>query len=317
MRTSLKRFVLGVSFALIPLLANADTSPVASHGFDEGRLSRVRALHDPLITGDVPTYYTPGYLRRSRQLQKFISGELRFYERTLHVDMTLSLAVIDKKQWPLVEHQIPYSIPSVTGTPPVALMAANWGEAPDFFPKASEVDPALVKSAAAHGVGWIDASHSSMDLVGGHELGHALADAYGIVPGTRWLNEMLATYYLYAYLQSKRHDLRWLIDILEAVNRDGQPQRHVSLDDFENQYMTILTKQPENYGWYQAQFLELTKAIYAHKGLRFLDELRKAFPGGSYKFATLGNAETLRRLDAIDPQFRVWAAAMSDKPQLH
>ncbi len=39
---------------------------------------------------------------------------------------------------------------------------------------------------------------AALTIFGGHELGHAILDAYGINPGTRWLNELVASYVLYA-----------------------------------------------------------------------------------------------------------------------
>lgn len=311
--------LFGKQAAIFILVFAAALSPssATSSSFDEGRLQRIRALKDQMIPGEVPAYYSPGYKQRARDLQRFISGELKFYQRELHVNVSLTLAVLDKKQWPLAEHQLPYSVPSVTGTPPVALVAANWAQAPDFFPKEGEADPALVKSVVAHHASWLDASHRAMDLVGGHELGHTLVDAYSIAPGTHWLNEMLASYALYGYLQTERPDLRWLWPVLKAVNRVNQPQRHTSLDEFETQYMAILAKQPENYGWYQAQFLNLVERVYAREGMGLFPKMRAAFPGGSYERMALGTAKTMRRLDAVDSEFRLWAEEMAHRPRLH
>jgi len=66
-------------------------------------------------------------------------------------------------------------------------------------------------------------------------------------------------------------------------------------------------KDPRNYLWYQAQFFEQIKKVYSRHGVEFLAALRRAFPDGAYKFATLSTAETLRRLDTIDPEFSSWA----------
>ncbi|HEY2445177.1 MAG TPA: hypothetical protein VGI20_05500 [Rhizomicrobium sp.] len=287
----------------------------ATHGFDAGRLDRVKSLQDPTLEGAVPTYYTPGYERHARSLQQFMSDELAFYRRELHVELPLSLAVLDKKQWAQTERQLPYPMPSVTGDPAVAMMPANWADAAGVFPKETDVDPAVVKSVDARGISWVQANAQAGDLIGGHELGHAIIDAYGIVPGTRWLNEMLASYVLYCYVERERRDLLWLFDVVQAGN--GRPQRYVSLDDFESLYMTILTAHGDNYSWYQGQFFDRIKQVYAQRGLEFLSEVRAAFPPGEAKFASLGNAETLRRLDRIDPGFSAWARWMSARPQLH
>lgn len=301
------RLAAGALLALASLAAFAQ--------FDEGRLERVQALKAPRLNGIVPTYYTPGYQQRARDLQRFVTAEMRFAQRRLGVQLPLSLAVLDKAQWSMAERQLPYPMPSVDGEPPVALMPADWSTAEDFFANESDIDSKIREELAAHHLTWREAAHRSGDLIGGHELGHAVVDAYGIQAGTRWLNELLASYVLYAYLQSERRDLLWLIDIVQMSNRVNVPQHHVSLGDFESQYMDILAKDGANYGWYQGQFLEQVKRVYAQQGLEFLKQVRVAFPAGSSPDHQLGNAETLQRLEQFSPGFSAWAASLETRPR--
>lgn len=318
----LPRFMLcALAACLVSSVAGAATPPASatsaatSTTFEPGRLERVEALHDPMIPGPVPTWYTRGYEQHARDLQRFLGGERAFVRRELGVNVPLSLAVLDTKQWKLAERQLPYPMPSVTGDPPVALMPADWGSGSGFFPKHYDSDPALVKVARARGVSWDEASHRAADLIGGHELGHAVLDGYGIVPGTHWMNEMLASYVLYAYLQSDRRDLLWLVPVLQVSNQIRHPQPYMSLEDFESRYMQILSTDAVNYGWYQGQFIEQIEKVYARKGIGFLLEVRAAFPPGPKRFA-LGNDETLRRLEKISPGFIAWAHAMNAQPKL-
>jgi hypothetical protein len=298
-------------FAACTLLA----STAALAQFESGRLERVQALKAPRLDGIVPTYYTPGHKERARDVQRFVIAEMRFAQRQLGVQVPLSLAVLDKAQWSAAERQLPYPMPSVDGEPPVALMPADWSAAEDFFAKESVINAKTREELAAHGFTWREASHRSGDLIGGHELGHVVINAYGIQAGTRWLNELLASYVLYAYLQSERRDLLWLIDIVQVGNRVNLPQHHVSLNDFESQYMEILSKDGDNYGWYQGQFLEQVICVYPQQGLKFLEQVRVAFPAGSSPNHQLGNAETLRRLEKFSPGFTAWAASLETRPR--
>jgi len=283
--------------------------------FEQGRLDRVLSLHNPMLKGEITTYYTPGYEKRAREVQRFLTEELKSSRKQLHFDLALTLAVLDSKQYPQVEHQTPYPAPSVTGDPPVALMPVNWTDGVDVLPKETDAGVEVKRQVAAHGMSWRDASQCAYDLWGGHELGHAVIDAYGIEAGTRWLNEMLASFVLYAYLQAEGRDRLWLLDVLEAGCQIDRPQEHVSLDDFESQYLKLASEDPHKYLWYQGQFFEQIKKIYARHGVNFLQQIRQAFPEGKYKFATLGNAETLRRLDAIDSVFSAWAASLAKFPR--
>lgn len=285
----------------------------ATETFEPGRLERVEALHDPIIKGAVPTWYTQG-LQTARELQSFMTGERDFIRTQIDVRVPLSLAVLDTKQWKLVERQLPYPMPSVSGEPPVALMPSDWTSGPDFFPKQKDSNPALVKAVLGRGSSWNDASHRAMDLVGGHELGHTAVDSYGIVPGTHWLNELLASYVMYAYLRHERRDLLWLIPVMQAICRVDRSQLHVSLEDFESRYMQILTTDAANYSWYQGQFMEQVQRVYARQGIAFLRKVHAAFPSGAKRFA-LGNAQTLHRLDAIDPSFSAWAKSLAALPR--
>lgn len=296
----------------------AQTQPPKGQDFEAaGRLDRVLALRDPMIAGEISTYYTPGYEKHARDLQRFLSGERLFAKKELGVDVPLTLAVFDTRQWSEAEKQLPYGIPSVSSKPYVALMPASWADAKGFFPRKSEIDPAVVKAVEARGVDWTQVNSQSGDLIGAHEVGHVVVDLYGIVPGTRWLNEMLASYVMYAYLQTQRRDLLWLWPVALAETHWRRPLEHVSLDDFESLYLHILTANSpsDNYGWYQGQFYDQIEKVYAQKGNGFLKEVRAAFPPGPRRFA-LGNAVTLRRLEKISPGFIAWAHAMDATPKL-
>ncbi len=260
-----------------------------------------------MLSGSIPTYYTPGYETRARALQTFFSNELQFARQHLPFQLAVSLAVLDSAQYALTEHQMPYPTPSCTGNPPVAMMPVNWIGGPDVLPKQADASDAVRHAVIAHHLAWSEASDRAYDLWGGHELGHAILDAYGINPGTRWLNEMIASYVLYAYLASEQPAQLWLIDVVEVGGRPNQPQRFVSLEDLDSHFLQIAVNDPRNYLWYQAQFFEQTKRIYRREGVGFLKALRQAFPDGKYEFATLGTVETLRRLDTIDPGFSAWA----------
>jgi hypothetical protein len=260
-------------------------SSAARAQFESGRLERVQALKLPRLNGIVPAYYTPGYKERAREVQRFVIAEVRFAQRQLGVQVPLSLAVLDKAQWSIAERQLPYPMPSVDGEPPVALMPADWSAAEDFFAKESDIDAKTREELAAHGLTWREASHRSGDLIGGHEL------------------------------QSERRELLWLVNIIQEGNRPNLPQHHVSLDDFESQHMEILSKDGDNYGWYQGQFLEYVIRVYPQQGLKFLEQVHAAFPAGSSPNHQLGNAETLRRIEKLSPGFTAWAASLETRPR--
>jgi hypothetical protein len=310
-------FWLGITAALGADQSDPTKSPKSStlpEEFGADRAQRIHALHDPCLSGRIVTCYTPGYRARSISLQQFLTGELSFVRQGLGLSVTLVLAVLDNRQWPLAEQQLPYAMPSVHGNPPIALLAANWAAAKDFYPKVEEAgNPALLSEIAAHGLTWDQANAQVGDLLSAHELGHAANDAYGIVPGSHWLDEFLASYVWYAYISERHPEQLWLFDVLQAGNQLDRQQRFVTLAELDNNYKPIVEsdQRTNNYGWYQGQLIERIRQIYPTRGLVFLKEIRAAFPAS--EAPRLGSDEALRRVERIDPSFSDWAEELASK----
>jgi hypothetical protein len=162
-------FWLGITTALGADRSDLTKSPQSNtlpEEFGADRAQRIRALHNPCLGGRVVTCYTPGYRARAISLQQFLTGELSFVRQRLGVPVTLVLAVLDERQWPLAEQQLPYAMPSVHGDPPIALVAANWAAARDFYPKVEEAgNPVLLREIAVHGLTWDQANAQVGDLL--------------------------------------------------------------------------------------------------------------------------------------------------------
>lgn len=286
--------------------------------FGADRAGLVHALHNPCLTGRIVTCYTPGYRSRASALQQFLSGELSFVRLQLGISVTLALAVLDERQWPLAEHGLPYAMPSVHGEPPIALVAANWAAAKDFYPKAEAIqDPGVHQEIARHGLNWDQANAQVGDLLSAHELGHTAIDAYGIGPGSHWLDELLASYVWYGYITKRHPEKLWLFDVLQAGNELERPQRFVTLDELDKNYKVIVESdmKTNNYGWCQGQLIEQVRRIYPVRGMAFLKQVRVAFPADNAP--QLGSGEALRRMKRIDPSFDDWAKALAGKSRTH
>jgi hypothetical protein len=310
-------FLLGITAALGADQSAPTKSPNSStlpEEFGADRAQRIHALHNPCLSGRVVTCYTPGYRARAIFLQQFLTGELSFVRQGLGIPVTLVLAVLDERQWPLAEQQLPYAMPSVHGDPPIALVAANWAAAKDFYPKVEDAgNPALLREIADHGLTWDQANAQVGDLLSAHELGHAAIDAYGIVPGSHWLDEFLASYVWYAYISERHPEQLWLFDVLQAGNQLDRQQRFVTLAELDNNYKAIVEsdQRTNNYGWYQGQLIERVRQTYQKRGLVFLKEIRAAFQAG--EAPRLGSDEALRRVERIDPSFSDWAKELASK----
>jgi hypothetical protein len=276
---------------------------------EEPRLESVRALKDPFLPGQVRTYYTPGFKKRAKAVQDFLTDERAFYSKELGIHLDLTVAVLNAKQWEQLNIVDPYGVPTVTDYPPyVALLPADWSENHlGMLPPENETDPALVKQVKTAGAGWNETFYHGFDAIIGHEFGHAAARTYGIKPPTHWFDEFLATYFEIAFIRHRRPELLFPVQTFFAINR-GYSHPYTSLNDFESQY-PISDSSPTNYGWYQAQFEGRIEQVYAQQGIDFLKQVRRAFPA-SGNTAPLSNVEVLAKLDGICYGFSGWAQSL-------
>ena len=295
--------------SLISALVHAPITPAQtstrSAKTEEPTLESVLALKDPSLPGKVVTYYTHGYKNRARLIQAFLTEERDFYARELNIQLPLTVAVLDAKQWERLNILDPYGVPTVTDFPPyVALLPANWSQNHlGMLPPPSQSDPALVRRVHAAGSGWSDIFYQGFDAIIGHEFGHAAARTYGIRPPTHWFDEFLATYFEIAFVRQRRADLQFPVEIFFAINRN-YPHPYTSLSDFESRYPLSNTS-PTNYAWYQAMFEQRIEQVYSEQGIEFLREVREIFPAD--KPQTLSNSAVLEQLERICPGFIAWS----------
>jgi hypothetical protein len=252
-------------------------------------------------------YYTEGHQEQALRLRALVEEAMRFYADSLGVQAPLSLAVLDRDHWGRIGVGQPYGLPGVGGTPPVAFLPATDDNvaADDALSIRASVSPAALRLVEASGHSYEDGARRYVDLVGLHELGHTYNRAFGIHPGHRWLNELLASYAAYTFLRQRHPRQAQLWDGILQGYVDAVRPGHTSLEDFNRLYAGV---GPQNYVWYQARFQEMVRSTYEAKGVGFLREVRAAFPEGEPP-ASMDAA--LGRLERIHPGFRAWAAELS------
>lgn len=275
-------------------------------------LQRVQALGLPSSRNRITVYHAEGHAAKALRLRALIEEAMRFYADSLGIREQLHLAVLTPEQWArVITWPQPYGIPGVAGSPAVAFLPATDDNlaANDALSIRAGVSPEAVRMIEASGHSYEEGARRYVDLVGLHELGHTYTRGFGIRPPQLWLNELLATYFAYAFLRQDHPRQAQLWDGILQAYRDAVRPAHTSLADFERLYFGVGA---QNYVWYQARFQEMVRAAYEAKGLGFLREVRAAFPRG--EAARLDTAETLRRLEGIQPGFQAWADALGDGP---
>ncbi len=293
---------LGLAQAPAPGPSPAPPSP-------PGLLERVQALGlEQHAAGRVTAWYPAGLRSRAETLRALIDDAAGYFRRQLGIEGELHLAVLTREQWDRVIDGQPYGIPGVAGRPPVVFMPAGDDglAAEDALALRPLVAPATLEALADAGFDYETASRRYVDLVGLHELGHAYARRFGLWANCRWLDELVATFFAYAYLREQRPALARLWDGVLQAYVDAVVPAHRTLEDFDRLYFGVGAR---NYVWYQAQFQRKVRQAYEARGIAFLRELQAHF--GTPSPVVLAPERILARLDPVMPGFRAWAASLA------
>ncbi|MBX3638634.1 MAG: hypothetical protein KF683_24955 [Rubrivivax sp.] len=303
-----RRLLLG-----LPLLALAPPAAVAQATAPAppapSLLERVQALGlDQRAAGRVTAWYPAGLRERAESLRALIDDAAGYFHQQLGIDAELHLAVLTREQWGRVISGQPYGIPGVAGRPPVVFMPAGDDglAAEDALALRPHVAAATLKALADAGFDYETASRRYVDLVGLHELGHAYAQRFALWANCRWLDELVATFFAYAYLRERHPRLAALWDGVLQAYVDAVEPAHRTLADFDRLYFGVGAR---NYVWYQAQFQRMVRQAYEARGVAFLRDLQAHFNTPSP--VALAPERILARLDPVMPGFRMWAASMA------
>lgn len=296
--TSMRKIAASCLLVLMVLIA------IPASAQETTALYRVQSLNNPSALNRIRVYYSPGQEKRALDLRAMIEDAMQFYERKLQIKEEITLAVLTPGQWRQVGLQVPYGVPNVSSPPRVIFLPAMTNNATTEanLSLKNKVSRQTLKMVESSGFTYEEGASKSVDLLGLHELGHVYSDAHGINAANRWLGEFLATYFAYAYLRERHPKLARLWEGVSHAYVDGIEPKHTALEDFERLYFGVGL---DNYGWYQAKFLLKGAQIHKAKKLKFLEEVRKAFPKSEREPVSLEVA--LKRLEKISPGFVAWS----------
>jgi hypothetical protein len=318
--------------------------PVFCRAGETNYLERLKALGLAHVGGPTEAYYSRGAESRAQKLQAMIDDMNTFFQKRMGIKADVTLAVLNSPDWTkmvivvLPEEQnlgetaalsspdrteiipsVPYGLPCFAGDPPVIFMPATsggWAYQQVMARKEAippEVLHAFVKS---NHTTFEAAANQFVDLLGFHELGHQLARVYAVDPQVHWLDEVIATYFLYAYVSERKPEMKPVLDLFGRPSKTRP--KNTSLEDFERLYLRV-----DDYGWYQGMFEVRVRELYPKMGLKFLEELRRRFPAAtntSKEQRANGQPATgvlltrvLEQVEQVAPGFRAWAQGFRER----
>jgi hypothetical protein len=270
------------------------------------------------LPGPIPTYYSPGYRERAEMLQAWVRDADAFFRNRLRVAPEVSLAVLTPEHWTLVSMG-PYGVPFVppltpgdlSSVPRLVVMPAVPEQAvvtQIYFASEAGLPPLAAAELAALGISYQDAVLQVLDLIGFHEVGHAYIAALGYHRNNtaRWLEELLATYAAYSYLDIARPSAITVWDAVSEALLHSVPPVSRSLDDFNVLYIQGLG--PATYGWFQSHFnLRSTDVLKHRPRATWFNQLAGLGLDGDTR--NMPTSELLHRLRGFNPSFTAWADA--------
>jgi hypothetical protein len=306
-----------VSWApLVGILLSLVPGAVAQKRYsDREALLELRLSNQP---GEIPAYYSACCRNRALEVQTALEDGLRFYKEKLGIHLDLVVAVLDKNDWNRILDQRPNHIVPPYGMTYVPLDVAFIPADDDGVITQGLLAEKTHETAETHRLlesvhlGFDEAAHRFIMHPILHELGHRLVIQYGIAPPTQegswWVDEMLASYFAYAYEKSRRPETATIVEAMTNLSSEGL--KYTSLDDFPKTMPLLMAGDSSNMTWYQRQFEARLAAVYAQEGLDFLPRVKESFPAGAKN--DLSPPEVLAKLELICPGFQAWAVQMAN-----
>lgn len=285
----------------------------------------VQRLHLPHQAGAVPLYYSPCCRERATEVQRRLQDMLAFYKAKLGINASISVAVLDQKDWNRVAQQLqdmqkfaPYGMTNVqadrSGGDVIAFIPADDTGVitTSQLADAPYATAGTLKAFASVNVTYEEAARRFILHPAFHELGHLLTRRYGIDVPDHWVDEMMASYFAYAYERARDPAVATLVEGFTKMS--SPPIALTSLQQFEEAFARGKEIPPANYVWYQRHFEARIVDVYRDKRLSFIKAMKVQFPvppAGRRPDGWLDLSKTLSRMEHIDPGFEQWSKRLA------
>lgn len=255
-----------------------------------------------LLTIDDPAMrarHSTGARTRTSHLLGFLLPLQRVAAEVFHPQGEISLLVANAHDWRLI-CSYPYGLPFTRNLPDAAVIVA----AAAYPERLTRRFDDLLLQAGREGVGAPGHIGEFLDLMVGHEWGHAMANRSGLRTGVKWLDEFMATYLLVqALLETGVAESGELLARWTALQVAATKHVKGALDDFEypRGRMSLSTLL-----WFQGVFTQRAMELAPQRGWDLALELRDALPAAH-------KGEVARALVEVEPSFRPWFAVFGDQ----
>ena len=211
-------------------------------------------------------FYSHGFENRGAKIESYINNAINYYASELNFKPEVVVLVLSEDDWSKYTSMPVYGMPHYTSDQTLIVAASDNAMWQAFLPDLKQLPEGLVtdiKETYADENGTLT-MEGFFDLLALHELGHAFHLQRGLNVQRKWMGELFCNLFLHTYVAERAPELLKALTIFpEMVVSGGSNQfRFKTLQAFEENYATIGSKHPKNYGWYQCRLHVAAKRIY-------------------------------------------------------
>ncbi len=262
----------------------------------------LRSLNDDVLSAR----HSQGARTRTAHLLGFLVPLQAAARDVLAPSGEVSLLVAGTRDWQLI-CSYPYGLPFTRNVPGGSVIVA----AADYPERMTRRFDDLFLTAGKAGVAPGHVSEF-LDLIVGHEWGHAVANQSGLRTMVRWLDEFMATYlFVQALLSTGGTAGETLLSKWADVQMAATAELRAALDEFE--YPRGRMGLPQML-WFQGTFMRRALELAPQRGWDLVLALRSALPDVGGPGASRHRGDVARALIEVERSFRQWFAVFGEEP---
>ena len=267
---------------------------------NDSTLIRLKNSKLPVVDKKPLTFSSVGQEIRAEELNEIFKKANDFFDKQVGTHADYSLAILSKGDWMTLSY-LPYGVYHGTDSPHVLFLPAQYQDGNLPAPSTK-----IANELSEMGFSLLEAEKINHNFRSIHELGHLVAEKIPIAffPGkpNKWFNEFIASYLAYAFYMDKFPKQAAVVRVMTSYNdeRNYSP-KYTRIADFETLYNRV---GPENYGWFQNEFLKLIYDIYEKSGVGFI---RKLVEANFIKNEKMTVEALIDQLEKVTPGFKEWS----------
>ncbi len=250
--------------------------------------------------------HSSGARTRTAHLLGFLEPLHLAAVEALRPDGEVTLLVAHSRDWQLV-CSYPYGLPFTRNLPSTSVIIAA-ADYPERLKKRFD-DLLLTAGKAGAAPGPVA---EFLDMLVGHEWGHAVANRAGLRTGVKWLDELMATYLLVAgLLATGGEEGHALLERWTRVQVAATAALKGALDEFEYPRGRMPLARLL---WFQGVFTARALELAPHRGWELAVALREALAREAGASAP-DRGDVARALVEVEPSFRQWFSVFGAEDQ--